>query len=113
MIKIYHNNRCSKSRAGLKYLEDKGLEPQVVKYMDEAVSASELADVLRKLGMKPMELMRTKEEIFRTEYKGKDLSDQEWIEVMVANPKLIERPIIVRGEKAVLARPTEKIDELL
>ncbi len=112
-IKIYHNNRCSKSRNGLKYLQDKGIEPTVVKYLDEGVSVEELTDVLQKLGMKPMELMRTKEEIFRKEYKGRELSDEEWVEVMVNNPKLIERPVVVKGDKAVLARPTEKIDELL
>ena len=111
-IKIYHNNRCSKSRAGLKFLEEKGIEPAIVKYMN-GISAEELTDVLNKLGMKPMELIRKNEELFRKEYKGKELSDEEWIEAMVTNPKLIERPIIVKGDKAVVARPAEKIDELL
>lgn len=111
-VKIYHNNRCSKSRAGVKFLEEKGIDATVIKYMD-GISESELTDVLQKLGMRPLELMRTKEELFRKEYKGKDLSDTEWIAVMVANPKLIERPIIVKGDKAVVARPTEKIDEVL
>ena len=112
-IVIYHNNRCSKSRAGLKHLEDKGIEPRIVKYLDEGIQTDELAELLRKLGMRPMDIMRTKEELFRTEYKGKELSDDEWIRILCENPKLIERPIVVRGNKAVLARPAEKIDELL
>jgi len=84
----------------------------VVRYMEEGISAVELADLLLKLGMKPMDLMRTKEDLFRAEFRDKVLSDAEWIEVMVANPKLIERPIVVLGDRAVLARPAEKIDEL-
>ena len=112
-ITIYHNNRCSKSRAGLQYLEEKGLKINVVRYMDEGISPQELAEVLAKLHMRPLELARTKEDLFREQYKDKNLSDAEWIEVLAANPKLIERPIVVLGEKAVLARPTEKIEELL
>lgn len=112
-FKIYHNNRCSKSRLGLKFLEEKGIQVDVVKYMDGGVTAEELTDVLTKLNMKPLELIRKGEDIFKKEFKGKELTDEQWVEAMVANPKLIERPIIVRGNKAVVARPTEKIEDLL
>ncbi|MEN9443336.1 MAG: hypothetical protein RIS47_226 [Bacteroidota bacterium] len=112
-FKIYHNNRCSKSRAGLQYLEEKGINPEVVEYMNEPLTAEELTTVLEKLGMTPLELIRKDETIYKEMYKGHSFSDADWITIMLENPRLIERPIIVKGDKAVVARPTEKIDELL
>ena len=113
MITILHNPRCSKSRAGLTFLEEKGITPIIVKYLDTPLNRQELKQVLGKLGMKPMELIRQNEDYFKKEIKGKDFSDEELIGAMVENPKLIERPIIINGPRAVVGRPIEKIDEVL
>ncbi len=112
-IIVWHNPRCSKSRAGIKYLDEKEIEYEVRRYLDEPPSKEELKEVLKKLGMKPRELMRTKEKIYR-ELGLKDVEDDEkLIEAMVEHPKLIERPIVIKGDKAVVARPETKIDEIL
>ncbi len=113
MITILHNPRCSKSRAALFYLEEKGITPIIVKYLDTPLNHQEIKQVLGKLGMKPMELIRQTEDYFKKEIKGKDFSDEELIGAMSENPKLIERPIIINGQKAVVGRPAEKIDEVL
>ncbi len=110
---IWHNPRCSKSRAGLKYLEEKGIEPEVIRYLDTPPTVQELTDLLKTLGMAPRELMRTKEAIYR-ELKLKEVTDDAvLIAAMAEHPKLIERPVIIRGDKAVVARPAERIDEIL
>lgn len=113
MITIYHNPRCSKSREGLTYLEDKGVQYKITKYLDEPLTKEELTDILRKLNFKPIELVRTKEEIWKELTKDKNLDDNEIIEAMVKYPRLIERPIIINGDKAVIARPTENIDTII
>ncbi len=113
MITILHNPRCSKSRAGLQYLEDKGLQFEVCKYLDEPLTPDELTEILRKLGKRPMDIIRTKEDIFKEEFHDKELSDEEWILAMLEYPKLIERPIIINGDKAVIGRPAEIIDTIL
>lgn len=113
MIKIYHNPRCSKSRQGLKYLEDKKVDFKVIQYLKEDFTLEELKAIIQKLGVKPMELVRTKESIWKENYKDKDLNDDQIIAAMVENPKLIERPIVVNNDKAVVARPTEDIDKIL
>jgi len=110
---IWHNPRCSKSRAGLKYLEEKGIDHEVIRYLDTPPSVEELTEVLQKLGMVPRELMRTKEAIYR-ELGLKDVTDDAaLIAAMAEHPKLIERPVVIRGNKAVVARPAERIDEVL
>ncbi|MEN8136957.1 MAG: arsenate reductase (glutaredoxin) [Bacteroidota bacterium] len=113
MVKIYHNPRCGKSRAGLKAVQDAGIEPEIIKYLETTPNAGELKDILGMLSMKPIELVRVKESIWKDNFKGKDLSDDEIIVAMVENPKLIERPIVVKGGKAALGRPTENIINLL
>ena len=113
MIKIYHNPRCSKSRQGVKYLEDKGLEFEVIQYLKDEFTADELKEVIQKLNIKPIELVRTKETIWKENYKDLELSDDQIIQAMVENPRLIERPIVVNKDKAVVARPTEDIDQVL
>nr|WP_199158054.1 arsenate reductase (glutaredoxin) [Pedobacter sp. ASV2] len=113
MIKIYHNNKCSKSRAALAVLNESGKDFELVNYLQHPPTEEELASLINKLGIKPFELIRKGETIYTEKYKGKDLSDAEWIEAMVQNLILIERPIIVNGDKAVIARPTEKIQEVL
>jgi len=114
MTKIYHNPRCSKSRETLKLLQEKGIDPEIILYLETPPDAKTLQDLLKKLGLKPRELMRTKE----AEYKAQGLNDPELsdaalMEAMIATPKLIERPIVVRGGKAALGRPPEQVLEIL
>ena len=112
-IKIYHNPKCSKSRATLALLEEQDVDAEVVKYLDTPPNKEELKELLKMLGMSPRELMRTKEEVYK-ELGLKDVTDEEaLIEAMVANPKLIERPIVVKDGKAAIGRPIENIVELL
>tara|TARA_R110002073_G_scaffold17446_8_gene65740 strand:- start:1444 stop:1785 length:342 start_codon:yes stop_codon:yes gene_type:complete len=113
MIKIYHNNRCSKSRQGLQVLEKSGKEFEVIKYLENVPTAKELEDIINLLGISPIELVRKNETIWKGNYKNKALSDNELIEAMVNNPKLIERPIIINDDKAVIGRPPEKILDIL
>lgn len=113
MITIYHNPRCTKSRQGLQLLEESGKEFEVVKYLDNLPTEKELTDIISLLGIKPIELVRKNETIWKENYKGKELSDQEIIKAMVRNPKLIERPIVINGNKAVIGRPTENISAII
>lgn len=113
MITIYHNNRCSKSREGVCFLEDAKVEFEIVNYLEKSPKKREIKSLLKKLKYKPLELVRQKETIWVQNFKGKDLSDDDIIEAMIKYPSLIERPIIVNGNKAVIARPTEKILEIL
>jgi arsenate reductase len=112
-IKIYHKPTCSKSRAGLKHLQEKGVEFDIIKYYETPLTKNKLKTLLKKMGMKPAELLRKKEAAYKElDFKNKSYTQDEIIEFMVNDPNLIERPIIEKGEKAVVARPTEKIDEL-
>jgi len=112
-MKIYHNPRCRKSRETLSLIEEKGVEPEIVLYLDKPPTQKELKELLSLLKMKPTDLLRKGEKVFKEEYKGKELSDSEWIKVMTKHPKLIERPIVVKGKKAILGRPPENVLELL
>jgi len=112
MYIIYHNPRCKKSRAGLQRVIEKGIEHQVREYLKDPLTEEELATLLMKLNKKPVDMIRTQEEYFRKELKGLNLNDEEWIRVMVENPKLIHRPIIEGKYKAVLGDPVENIDLL-
>jgi len=109
---IWHNPRCSKSRAGLKYLEEQRIDHEVVRYLDTPPSEAQIREVLGKLGMAPRELMRTKETIYR-ELGLKNVTDDALIAAMAEHPKLIERPVVIHGDKAVVARPAEKIAEIV
>jgi len=112
-LTIYHNPKCSKSRAALAILEQRGLEPNVIDYLKAPPSADELRAIVAMLGITPEQLVRKGEQLYKELYAGKSLSDIEWIEAMVANPILIERPIVVRDERAVLGRPAENVEKLL
>ncbi len=112
-IKIWHNPRCSKSRNSLNLLEDKGVDVEVVKYLETSHTHDEIANLLKMLGMSARELMRTKESIYK-ELNLKDENDEnKLIDAMVKNPKLIERPIVIKDGKAVIGRPIENIIELV
>lgn len=113
MIKIYHNNMCSKSRATLNLLQEGQEEIVVQEYLKEVPSKAELKEIIAMLKMKPLDLIRKNEALFKENYKDKNLSDDEWIDIMLANPVLIERPIVVKDGKAAIGRPIEKIIELL
>jgi len=112
-MKIYHNPRCSKSRQTLKILIDNGIEPEILEYLIDVPTIEELKTVLKKLGLAPIQILRKGEAIFKEKYKGQDLSDDQLLAAMVENPKLIERPIVIKGNKAVLGRPPEKVLELI
>lgn len=112
-MQIYHNPRCSKSRNGLQYLEQNGYEFKVKKYLSEGISVDELREVISKTGKKPFDFVRTHESEYKAKYKGKELSDEEWLIVLSKNPKLLHRPIVVKGDKAVLANPPENIQSVL
>ena len=112
MYTIYHNPRCKKSRAGLQYATEKQMEFQVREYLKEPLSEAELTTLVMKLHVKPIQLIRTQEEAYRKELKGLNLTDEEWIRVMVENPKLIHRPIVEGKYKAVVGDPPENIDLL-
>lgn len=113
MIKIYHNPRCRKSREGLQILEESGQSFEIVKYLDDVPNEQELKKILEYLDMAPINLVRTSESIWKENFKGKTMTDEEIIMAMVTHPKLIERPIVVKNSKAVLGRPPENIKTLL
>ena len=113
-VTIYHNPRCSKSRQTLQLLQDRGIEPEIVEYLKTPPSADELDAVLAKLGIEPRALMRTKEAAYRDAGMADEgLSRRALIDLMVANPIVIERPIVVNGTRAALGRPPESVLSIL
>lgn len=113
MIQIYHNSRCGKSRECLVFLENSGQKYEMVKYLEDVPNFEELKEIIQKLGIKPIELVRRKEKIWIENFKSLDQTDDEIIQAMISNPILIERPIVVNGNKAVIARPLEKVADIL
>ena len=112
MITIYHNSRCRKSRGGLEYLQKKGVDFEIVEYLKNPLSPEEIGDLLKKMKKKPADIIRTQEEIYKKNYKGKKFADEEWLKILSENPKLIRRPIVVKEDKAVLGDIVEHIDTL-
>lgn len=112
-LTIYHNPKCSKSRATLGLLQGRGFTPRVVEYLKSPPTVAELEAIVAKLGIRPEELVRRGEDVYRTRYAGKSLTDAEWIDAMVKDPILIERPIVVAGGRAAIGRPPERVLELL
>jgi arsenate reductase len=110
---IYHNPRCSKSRATLALLQEHGVQPRVVEYLQQPPTRQELEQVVAKLGIAPAQLVRQGEEIYKSKYADRTLDDAAWLDAMTRDPILIERPIVVRGERAVLGRPPENVLALL
>lgn len=113
MIQVYHNSRCGKSRECLVFLENSGQKYEIVKYLEDVPSFEELKKIIQKLEIKPIGLVRQKEKIWIENFKGKPLTDDEIIQAMISNPILIERPIVINGDKAVIARPLEKVAAIL
>jgi len=112
-IVIYHNPRCKKSRAGLAYLESKNNDFEIKKYISDGISEEEINEILDKLGRKPEEIVRQQEAYFKKELKGNQYSVGEWLSILSQNPRLIQRPIIIVGDKAVIANPPENLDNIL
>ncbi|GFM72481.1 arsenate reductase [Pseudomonas cichorii] len=113
-LKLYHNPRCSKSRGALELLQARGLTPDIVLYLETPPDAAQLRDLLTKLGIGPRQLLRSGEDDYKAlSLADPSLSDEQLIAAMVSHPKLIERPILVAGDKAVIGRPPENILELL
>jgi len=112
MFTIYHNPRCKKSRAGLEFLQNKTKDFTVVEYLKNPLKEKDLKTLLMKLNKKPQEMVRTQEDYYKKELKGQQFNEDEWIKIMVENPKLIKRPIVVKENKAVWGDPAEEIDKL-
>jgi arsenate reductase len=111
-ITIYHNPRCGKSRAALALIQGHGVEPCIIEYLKNPPSAAELKSILGQLGIRAEALVRKGEDVFKSTYAGRTLSETEWIEAMIQNPVLIERPIVVRDGRAVIGRPPENVRQL-
>ncbi|MFN5416624.1 MAG: arsenate reductase (glutaredoxin) [Flavobacteriia bacterium] len=112
-ITIFHNPRCSKSRESLDLLSNSNCEIEIVEYLKDVPSVKDLKAIVKILGLKPQDLIRKSEEEFKVHFQGKTLSDAEWIKAMVKYPKLIERPIVIKGNKAVIGRPPSLVLELI
>jgi arsenate reductase len=111
---LYHNPRCSKSRSALQLLEERGLNPVIVRYLETPLSAAHLQKLLSMLGLSPRQLLRTGEDEYKTlGLSNSQLTDAQLIDAMANQPKLIERPILVVGDKAVIGRPPERILEIM
>ena len=110
MIEVYHNPRCGKSRNCLAFLENANQDYTIIKYLEETLSIDELTSVLSKLKLKPIDLIRQKEKIWIENYKNKEMTDEAIIQAMVNYPILIERPIIIKGKEAIIARDMDKIE---
>jgi len=112
MIEIYHNPRCSKSRAGLQYIKDQTDDYKIIEYLKEPFTEDKLKQILMKLNLKPIDIVRTQEAIYKSDFKGKNFTDDEWVKILIENPKLIKRPIVVKGNKAIWGVPADTISAL-
>ena len=109
MLKIYHNPRCKKSREGLALLEESGQNFEVIKYLDKPLSTKELEQIISKLNIDPLDLVRKHESIWKSHFKDKEMSSDAIIKAMIDYPKLMERPIVVKDNKAIVGRPPKLI----
>jgi arsenate reductase len=112
-MKIYHNPRCSKSRQTLALIQEHGITPKIVLYLQDTLTTQELKTLLSQLNIDPIQLIRKGEKDWKENFKGKELTNDELIEAMISNPKLIERPIVVKDNQAVLGRPPENVLDLI
>jgi arsenate reductase (glutaredoxin) len=112
-MKIYHNEQCSKSNAALELIQQHGITPQVINYLIDTPTKDDLKSLLAMLNLKPLQLIRTQEPLFQEKFTNLTLNDEQWIDIMLQYPELIERPIVVKDGKAIIARPVEKLLDLL
>lgn len=110
---LYHKKNCITSIKALKLLQEKGVDPELRLYMDEPPTQKELSELMKKLNCKPIDLVRTKEKLYKENYADRNYTKQEWLRILTQNPKLIERPVLVKGDKAIIGRPPEALLELL
>ncbi len=110
---IYHNPRCAKSRQTLALLKDHQVDHEVIEYLKTPLNEQQLIDVIRLLQIRPFELIRKGEKLFKETFKGRELTDEEWIKVLIDHPILIERPIVVHNGKAIIGRPPENILDII
>lgn len=113
MIKIYHNPRCQKSRQALRIIEESGSEVEVIEYLKTPPDVIEIRDLVEKLGVPVTYIIRRGEKIFKEQYKDKEIDDDEWYAILAEHPILIERPIVIKGDEAVVGRPPENVEQLL
>lgn|SRR5574337_223382 len=112
-LKIWHKSNCSKSCEVMKALKDEGVKPEIFEYLVTPPTEEELRAVLKKLGIPAEELIRKKEPVYKEKFEGKKMTEEKWIKAMVKYPILIERPILIKGNKAIIGRPTERIYEFI
>ncbi|HLG03427.1 MAG TPA: arsenate reductase family protein [Bacteroidia bacterium] len=110
---VWHKPNCAKSLEVMKVLRDEGVKPEIFEYLVEKPTVAQLKDVLGKLGMRAEALVRKKEPIFKEKFEGKRMTEEKWIKAMVKYPILIERPILIKGDKAIIGRPTERVKEFI
>ena len=113
MLTIYHNPRCSKSRQTLRIIEESGNKVETINYLNDPLNAEELKDIVDKLGLQVAYTVRKGKQLYKENYNGREISKKEWFKILAENPILIERPIVVKGDKAVLGRPPENVKNLL
>ncbi len=113
MLKIYHNPRCRKSRAGLQYLRERTTGFEIIDYIKDGITVEEIREILLKMNVSPKDLVRTQEELYKKELKGKQFTNEEWISILCENPKLIRRPVVVGKHKAIIGDPPDELEKLL
>ena len=113
MIKIYHNNRCRKSREALQYLEKNGIEIQIIEYLKNPLSAAEWKNLFSQIDKPPQDMIRTQEALWKSDYKGQEIDDTKLFEILTKQPKLIKRPIVLKGQEGILAQPLEALKAFL
>jgi len=111
-LKVYHNSRCRKSRGGLEYLKSKTDDFEIIEYLKKGLSLDEVKEIVLKTNLRPEKLVRTQEDYFKKELKGKSFTDEEWMMIISENPKLLQRPVVIKKHKAVVGDPPENIDKL-
>tara|TARA_B100001758_G_C18281156_1_gene541715 strand:- start:548 stop:898 length:351 start_codon:yes stop_codon:yes gene_type:complete len=112
-MKIYHNPRCTKSRNALKLIQEKGFDIEIVEYLKTPLNTNELSSIIKLLGLTPIEIVRKNEEVFKKEFKGKDLTEEQWLKALISNPKLIQRPIITTQKKGIIGRDENELSKFL
>jgi len=113
MVTIYHNPRCAKSRAGLAYLTNHGIDYQLVDYLKQGITPAQVAEFSRLTGLAVTDLIRKNEDLFKSEYKGKQITDEQWCQIIAEHPKLLQRPLIINQNKGILAQPPDRVNEIL
>jgi arsenate reductase len=113
MFQIYHNPHCRISRQVLEKIQKSGVEIEVIEYLKNIPSVQELKVLLMKLNLKPQQIFRTEEKYYKQKLKGKNFTEEEWLQILHENPSLIERPIVIRKNKALVCRPAERVEEIL